>query len=431
MIVKEKVENRDLDQLLSSAACCSQPSAIREICKLINRPGMRSLAGGWPDPNVFPGKEIAAIAKGLLEMNAGVVLQYGTTEGLLELRTQLADWAGEKESIQCAQDDILITHGSAQAMDLACRILLDPGDVVLVELPTYFGGVGAIRSCGAEAVGVELDQDGLDPDHLEKQLKQQKKQRRRVKGVYVIPNFQNPTGATLSLERRKQLLALADKYHFMILEDDPYSDLRFEGQKIPSLRALDRSDRVIHMRSFSKIFTPGMRLGWVTGKPDFIRKMVVAKQFVDCATNTLSQHILLEFIRSGRLSERIIGNNKHYCAKRDFMLSEMEKHFPKAVTWNRPQGGFFIFVHLPEHLNADQLLREAIERNVAFVAGSAFFINDQGQNTLRLSYSQAGLSEIEAAIAEIGLLIKRKLTYDIGMKKQVEFNDMNPPTKHT
>jgi 2-aminoadipate transaminase len=265
-----------------------------------------------------------------------------------------------------------------------------------------------MAACG-ELQGVEIDDDGMNTLHLEARLQALKNSGKRAKGIYVIPNFQNPTGATLSLQRRQHLVELALSYDLVIFEDDPYGDLRFEGRHLPPIMSLDTSGRVIHMRSTSKTFAPGLRVAWTIGRPDMIRKMVVAKQFVDVATNTLAQYILLEFIRSGLLEERIKLNNQHYKRKRDFMLEQLEIHFPKPVQWNHPAGGFFIFVRLPQHMDASELLSEAIERKVAFVAGEPFFIDHSGTHTFRLSYSQSSKSVIASAVAELGRLIKKRL----------------------
>jgi 2-aminoadipate transaminase len=311
--------------------------------------------------------------------------------------------------IKCSQDHILITAGSAQGMDLACRVIIDPGEVIFVGLPTYFGGTGAVMATCGELQGVAVDDDGMNTRHLADQLQALKNSGKRAKGIYVIPNFQNPTGATLSLERRRHLVELAERYDLIIFEDDPYGDLRFEGEHLPPIISLDTGGRVVHMRSTSKTFAPGLRVAWTIGPPEMIRKMVVAKQFVDIATNTLAQHILLEFIRSGLLEKRIALNNKHYMRKRDFMLEQLDIHFPEQVRWNHPAGGFFIFVRLPETLDASELLGEAIEHKVAFVAGEPFFIDHSGSHTFRLSYSQSGEAMIAEAVAELGKLIKKRL----------------------
>lgn len=399
----------NLAHLYSKSACCAVPSAIREINKLVDSPGMRSLAGGWPDPAVFPGEEIVRITNELLDNKAGRVLQYGTTEGVLELRQELARLAAERYGIACSADHIVITAGSAQGMDLACRVIINPEDLVFVGLPTYFGGTGAVMAACGELLGVAVDDQGMDVQQLEAQLHRLAKSDQRAKGVYVIPNFQNPTGTTLSLERRQHLVELAERYDLVIFEDDPYGDLRFEGEHLPPVISLDTYGRVIHMRSMSKTFAPGLRVAWTIGQPELIRKMVVAKQFVDVATNSLAQYILLEFIRNGLWQKRVQLNNQYYKAKRDFMLSQLAAHFPEAVQWNRPDGGFFIFVRLPKTLDASTLLTEAIANNVAFVAGEPFFIDGSGTHTFRLSYSQSDESVIEAAVAELGRLIKKGL----------------------
>jgi 2-aminoadipate transaminase len=398
-----------LAHLYSKSACCAVPSAIREISKLVDLPDMKSLAGGWPDPAVFPGEDIRRIAAEQLSKNADQVLQYGTTEGLVDLRRELAKLAGRRYGIKCTADHILLTHGAAQGMDLACRVMIDPDDVVLVGLPTYFGGTGSIMACCGELLGVEIDDDGINTHQVADHLRVLKNSGKRAKGIYVIPNFQNPTGATLSRKRRKHLIELAATYDLVIFEDDPYGDLRFEGDHLPSLMALDTAGRVIHMRSMSKTFAPGLRVAWIIGQADVVRKMVVAKQFVDVATNTLAQYILLEFISSGLLEKRIELNNQYYKRKRDFMLEQLETHFPAEVQWNRPDGGFFIFVKLPDAMDASELLTDAVKHNVAFVAGAPFFIDQSGKNTFRLSYSQSSEAVIEAAVAELGKLIKKRV----------------------
>ncbi len=400
-----------LSHLYSSESLSAQPSVIRDICALVARPEVRSLAGGWPDAARFPIEEVRRIFGQLMVENGGQMLQYGSTEGLRSLRLKLAKRMRNEDVINAKADNLIITHGSAQGMHLAAQVFIDRDDVVLVGLPTYFGGPGAVRSRGGKVVGVPVDRFGLDTTALKQKVKHLKAAGERVKGVYVIPNFQNPTGVTLSLKRRRRLIQLADEYDLIIFEDDPYGELRFEGRRLPSLKSLDESGRVIHLRSLSKTFAPGMRLGWVYGAKGAIRQMVVAKQFADAATNTPAQHILLEFIRQGLLDRQIQGNISFYRAKRDFMLEQMKRHFPAAVSWNRPRGGFFIFVYLPPALDAADLFRRAVERKVAFVTGQPFFVDGSGHNTFRLSYAQAGNEDMEIAIRVLGKLIKDSLAH--------------------
>jgi 2-aminoadipate transaminase len=394
-----------LTHLYSREALNVQPSAIRDICALVARPEVRSLAGGWPDPAKFPIEAIRRIFDDLIVKHGDLLLQYGSTEGLEDLRQVLAERMKTDGIVDAAADNLIITHGSAQAMHLAAQVFIDREDVVIVGLPTYFGGPGAVHSRGGQVVGVPVDRDGLNTHRLGQEIKRLKAAGRRVKGVYVIPNFQNPTGVTLSLERRRQLVRLAETHDLVIFEDDPYADLRFEGKHLPSLKSMDRNGRVIHMRSLSKTFVPGVRLGWAVGESGAIRQMVVAKQFADAATNTPAQYILLEFIRQGLLDRQIQENIKFYRAKRDFMLAQMDRHFPREATWNRPRGGFFIFVKLPKDMDAAELFKRAVDKNVAFVTGQPFFVDGSGHNTLRLSYAQAGEEDMAAAIRVIGNLI--------------------------
>jgi 2-aminoadipate transaminase len=403
------VPKEPLTHLYSREALHVQPSAIRDICALVARPEVRSLAGGWPDPAKFPIKAIRRIFDNLMIKHGDQILQYGSTEGLEDLRQVLAERMKTEGLIDTAPDNLVITHGSAQGMHLASQVFIDREDVVFVGLPTYFGGPGAVHSRGGKVVGVPVDRDGLNPNLLSQEIKHLKAAGKRVKGVYVIPNFQNPTGVTLSLERRQQLVRLAETHDLIIFEDDPYADLRFEGNRLPSLKSMDRNGRVIHLRSLSKTFVPGVRLGWAVGESGVIRQMVVAKQFSDAATNTPAQYLLLEFIRLGLLDKQIQENIKYYRAKRDFMLEQMDRHFPREATWNRPRGGFFIFVNLPKNMDAGELFQRAVEKNVAFVTGQPFFVDGSGHNTFRLSYSQVGEEDMEAAIRIIGNLIKNSL----------------------
>jgi len=403
------MSRQDLSHLFSRESLSAQPSAIRDICVLVARPEVRSLAGGWPYEAKFPIDDIRRIFDELMAKNGGQVLQYGSTEGLRDLRLNLAQRMRKEGIAKAGADNLIITHGSAQGMHLAAQVFIDRDDVVMAGLPTYFGGPGAVRSRGGKTVGVPVDLHGLDTAALKQEIKRLQAAGERVKGVYVIPNFQNPTGVTLSLKRRRHLIRLADEYDLILFEDDPYGELRFEGRRLPSLKSLDENGRVIHLRSFSKTFVPGMRLGWVCADKGAIRQMVVAKQFADAATNTPAQHILLEFIRQGLLDRQIRDNISFYRAKRDFMLEQIKRYFPAQVSWNRPQGGFFIFVYLPPSMDAAELFSRAVERKVAFVTGQPFFVDGGGHNTLRLSYAQAGNQDIEIAIRLLGKLIKESL----------------------
>jgi len=371
--------------------------------------GMRSLAGAWPDPCVFQVADIGAVIARLLEEKGGQLLQYGSTRGHRELREELAALTSKTEKITCSAEQILITSGSAQGLDLACRIFIDPGDIVLVGLPSYFGATAAIAAHGGINFGIPVDESGIDAEAMETRLLELQTSGLPVKALYVIPNFQNPAGVTLTLERRTKLIELAERFDFMIFEDDPYGELRFEGEPLPSLLALDRTGRVIHLHSASKIFSPGMRVAWVVGQTPVIDKLERSKQTSDISTNTLSQMVLSEFIRSGKLQQGIDRNRAHYRAKRDLMLGLLDEHFPEDVSWTRPSGGFFTFVTLPPHLDSDELLEEALENRIAYVSGPAFFVDGSGADCFRLSYSQASKEDISSTIPELAGLIRKRL----------------------
>lgn len=403
-------QRKDMDKdplfhLYSKSAQTVQSSTIRDICALVARPEIRSLAGGWPDPEVFPGAELIAIFDQLMRERSRELLQYGPTEGLLELRQLILEHLMENQPSPLTPDNLLITHGSAQGMSLACQVLIDPGDIVMVGLPTYFGGSGAVAARGGECIGVPVDEEGLDTTALEAKVSALKYRNKRVKGVYLVPNFQNPAGVTLSLKRRRHVLRLAAEQDLVIFEDDPYRDLRYDGTALPSLLALDQEGRVLQLRSLSKIFSPGMRMGWVAGPSEVLSKMTAAKQFADATSNTPSQYLLLEYIKQGLLKKRIQANVDFYRRKRDFMLQQIKTHFPAEVSWTTPQGGFFIFVRLPEAWDAAELLQEAVKRNVAFITGQPFFVDGSGHNTLRLSFSQTSLEDMEVAVRELGTLL--------------------------
>ncbi|MDY0001295.1 MAG: PLP-dependent aminotransferase family protein [Polyangia bacterium] len=400
--------------LYTERARQQQASSIREICKLGARPEVRSLAGGWPAPGTFPVEEVAEIARDVLASRGPDALQYCQTEGVTALRDAMARWASDKLGIPATRDHILITHGSQQGMDLIFRVLVEPGDVVLCGLPTYFGATGAVSALGGRLVGIPVDQDGLDAEAAAVRLEELRAEGARPKGIYIIPSFQNPAGVALSLARRQRLLALAKEHDLLIIEDDPYGELRFDGQPIPCCKALERAagaeGRVVHIHSLSKTFAPGLRLAWVAADPGVVRRMVVAKQYVDTCTNTFGQYLLLEFVSRGLLERQIEANIAYYRGQRDALLSSLDRHFPSdRVRWNRPEGGLFVLVHLPEGMDADALSREALAHNVAFVSGAQFHHDGSGKNTFRLSFSQSSPEVMEEAVARIGALIRAKL----------------------
>ncbi|NOZ87975.1 MAG: PLP-dependent aminotransferase family protein [Deltaproteobacteria bacterium] len=398
-----------INKLFARRALKAQPSAIREICKLAAKTDVKSLAGGWPSGDTFPVEEVKQIVRNVLDEKPELALQYGTSEGLVELRLALAEWLQNRDGFECSSDQIMITSGSTQGIELCAKVFLEPGDAAFVGLPSYFGGIGACQAFGAHLVGVPLDLDGMVPNELEKRAAFAMEQGHRPKLLYIIPDYQNPTGAVVPLDRRRKILETASRYDMVVVEDSPYRDLSFEGEPFPPLMALDRDSRVVFLRSFSKNFCPGFRLSLLAGPEDVVRNMVIARQFEDACPDVFGQHVLLDFLKKGFLDKQIEKNRAYYIKKRDRILDLLDENFPKQVTWNRPKGGFFVFVHLPEGMSGMDLLDKAVKNNVTFVAGSAFFVDGGGTNTVRLSYSEADDESLEQAIVVLGRLLKEMI----------------------
>ncbi len=383
-------------------------SAIRELLKLTELPDVISFAGGLPAPDVFPLKEFRDACIKVLDESGPVALQYGTTEGIKPLREMIARHSANY-GINITADNVMITSGSQQALDLIGKILINPGDHILVESPTYLGALQAWNAYGAEYVTVPSDKDGLDSTKLEAAL------RSGPKFIYVLPNFQNPTGVTLSMERRKQLVDLADRYGVPIIEDDPYGQLRYEGENLPSVVVLDSQRRekeanysgnVIYLSTFSKILAPGIRLAWVIAPQDVIRKMVQAKQGADLHTSTFNQMVAHEVGHGGFLDKHVETIKKVYKERRDVMLDSLTEHMPKGVKWTHPLGGLFLWVTLPENFNSAEILKVAVQKKVAYVPGESFFPCGGGQNTMRLNFSYPNPKLINEGISRLGLTFK-------------------------
>jgi 2-aminoadipate transaminase len=384
-------------------------SAIRELLKLTEKPDIISFAGGLPAPDVFPIDAFREACERVLRDAWAQALQYGTTEGYLPLREMIARHSA-RFGVEVTPDNIMITTGSQQALDLIGKVFINPGDRILVESPTYLGALQAWNAYGAEYVSVPMDQDGMVTEALEAAL------RIGPKFIYVLPNFQNPTGVTLSLERRRKLIELADRYGVPIIEDDPYGQLRYEGEHLPSVVVLDGEFRgnhdrcyrgnVIYLSTFSKTLAPGLRLAWVVAPPEVIRKMVQAKQGADLHTSTFNQVVAYEVARGGFLDEHIKLIRKVYGERRDVMLAAMDTFFPPSVDWTQPKGGLFLWGTMPESLDAADVLQAAVEQKVAFVPGAAFFPCGGGQNTMRLNFSNANPDMIREGISRLGRVLR-------------------------
>ena len=399
---------RDLSRLFSDRAKKFRKSEIRELLKVTESPDIISFAGGLPNPATFPIKELQDISNYILKNHGKEALQYGTTEGYRELRKILAERA-YKDGINVTEENVLITGGSQQALDIIGKIFLEPGDTAIVGLPSYLGGLNAFRSYECNMVGIPLDKDGMIIDVLEEKIKELIKEKIIPKFIYVIPTFQNPAGVVLSEKRRKKLLDIANEHDLLIIEDDPYSRLRYNGNPIKPLKSFDDEDRVIYMSTFSKILSPGFRLAWVIGDAEIIKKMVIAKQAMDLCTNTFTQHLAYEFIRRGSLDLHILKIIEIYKPKRDIMIKNIEEHFPEGYTCNRPEGGMFAWVTLPEYIDTEKMFIEAIKEKVAYVHGRAFYVDGSGGNTMRLNFSYPSNEQIEEGIKRLAKVIEKEM----------------------
>jgi 2-aminoadipate transaminase len=370
-----------------------KPSALREILKLTQKSNVVSFAGGLPAPNLFPKERIAQAAQKVIEEQAGQTFQYGTTEGYAPLR----EWVAE--GLEVSAEQVQIVSGSQQGLDMIAKIFLDPGDKVVVAEPTYLGALRTFDVYEANYISVACDDEGMLPDALEAALKQ------NPKLIYVIPNFDNPTGISMSLERRQTLVALARKYGIPIYEDNPYGELRFEGVEIPNLFSL-APDVVVYGGTFSKTMVPGFRLGWIVADPEVIKACVMAKQAADLHTATFTQMIAYEVTRDNFMDTQIHNIREYYHQQRNLMITSIEKNFPEDVHFTRPRGGMFLWVTLPQGSNTLELLKEAVNRGVAYVPGEPFYANGGGLNTLRLSYSIATAEQVEKGMASLGELLR-------------------------
>ena len=384
-------------------------SVIRELLKLTEQPDIISFGGGLPAPEVFPLKEFREACNYVLENFGPQSLQYSTTEGYRPLREMIARHTA-RYSVEVTADNILITSGSQQALDFIGRLFLNRGDYIVVESPTYLGALQAWNSYGAQYIPVRADENGMVVDELEAAL------RIGPKFIYVLPNFQNPSGSTLSLERRKKLVELADKYGVPIVEDDPYGQLRYEGEHIPSVVSLDSeyrgpngghySGNVIYLSTFSKLLAPGLRLAWVIAPEQVIRKLVTTKQGADLHTASFNQYVAYEVAKGGFLDEHVKTIRAVYKERRDVMLEMMEEMFPAGMRWSHPMGGMFLWGIMPEDMDATEVLKRAVEKKVAFVPGEAFHATGGGKNTMRLNFSYSAPETIREGIARLGDTLK-------------------------
>lgn len=390
-----------------------ESSVIRELLKLTEQPDIISFAGGLPAPDVFPVEQFREACNYVLDNFGPQALQYSTTEGYKPLREMIARHTA-RYNIEITADNILITSGSQQALDFIGRLFLNRGDYIVVESPTYVGALQAWNAYGAQYIPVRADENGMIVDELEDAL------RIGPKFIYILPNFQNPSGSTLSLERRQKLVELADRYGVPIVEDDPYGQLRYEDVHIPSIVSLDSeyrglnggghySGNVIYISTFSKLLAPGLRLAWVIAPPEVIRKLVMTKQAADLHTSSFNQYVAYEVAKGGFLDEHVKLIRAVYKERRDVMFEMMEEMFPQGVTWSKPKGGMFLWGVLPEGTDATELLKRAVERKVAFVPGAAFHPRGGGANTMRINFSYSSPETIREGVRRLAATLKESI----------------------
>jgi len=399
----------DLNDILSTNIKGMKRSAIRELLKFLGQPGLISFSGGFPSPASFPTEELKGIINEVMDNEAAFALQYGATEGDVLLRTMLVN-RYKATGVDMSIDNMIITTASQQALDLIAKMFINRGDYVIVGLPSYLGGLSAFNSYGANMIGIPMDEEGEDPAIMEAHLKELCAKGQKPKFIYLIPDFQNPAGVTMTERRRKEILQLAYKYDVLIIEDSPYRELRYEGETQKTIYELDGTGHVVLLGTFSKIFCPGFRIGWVVGHPDVLDKIVVGKQATDLCTPPFTQRIAARYIEKGYLDPKIAEISRMYAEKQKVMLDSLAKYMPEEVTWTHPEGGLFLMAKGPESLDTNALLLDCIkEANVAYVAGNSFFCNGKGYNTMRLNFSYESIEKNVEGCQRLGNFLKKAI----------------------
>jgi 2-aminoadipate transaminase len=396
---------KDLKKFYSKTALNMKRSEIRELLKVTRQPDMISFGGGLPGPETFPVKDLEDISCKILREKGALALQYGPTEGEAPFREEIAKWLSQ-QGTPAGSENILATTGSQQGLDIVSKVFLDPKDVVIVEIPSYVGGLQAFTAYRARMIGVPQDKDGMRMDLLEKVLNRLARGKRKPKFIYVVPDFQNPSGITMSLERRKQLLRLAYKFEVPIIEDSPYRVLRYKGETVPSIQSLDDQKQVVVLGTFSKLLAPGLRLAWLFAPVEWMDRMVVAKQSMDLCSPSYTQLIAAEYLKRGLMPSQVENIRRVYGRKLEAMLDALSRYMPKGVEWSKPEGGLFLWVKLPRKMSASELFPKAVENKVAYVVGSAFHCDGKGQNAMRLNFSFPTEEKIDEGIQRLSKIIK-------------------------
>jgi 2-aminoadipate transaminase len=401
---------RDIERyaaLFAERTKVMKSSAMRDLMALTEREDVISLAGGLPDTSTFPPDSYASLMRTVAADSCARALQYGPTEGLSLVKRCVAQVMAA-EGMEVEPDEVLITTGGQQVIDLVCKTLLDPGDVVVTEAPTYPGAVPTFCAYQADVVQVTMDRDGMRIDELEATLAELDRSGRRPKFIYTVPNFHNPAGVTMSLERRRELVRLAAERELLILEDNPYGLLRYEGDPLPTLYSLDQ-EFVVYASTFSKILSPGVRLGWTVAPAPVLAKMNIGKQASDLCSSSISQYFVSAYFDSGPWEDYVRSLIEIYRRRRDVMLDALAEHFPREARWTHPQGGLFIWATLPEYIDTTDLLARALQENVAFVPGRAAYVDGRGGSAMRLNFSGVNEDEIREGIRRIGEVVREQV----------------------
>ena len=401
---------RDIERygaLFAERTKVMKSSAMRDLMALTERDDVISLAGGLPDTSTFPADSYASLMSAVAANSCARALQYGPTEGLSVVKHCIAE-VMRAEAMEVDEDELLVTTGGQQVIDLVCKTLLDPGDVVVCEAPTYPGAIPTFCTYQAKVVQVTMDRDGMRTDELESTLEQLERAGHRPKFIYTVPNFHNPAGVTLSLERRHELVRIASERELLVLEDNPYGLLRYEGSPLPTLRSLDE-EFIIYASTFSKILSPGVRLGWTAAPAPVLAKMTLGKQASDLCSSSISQYFVSAYFESGPWEDYVRSLIEIYRRRRDVMLDALAEQFPRAAEWTHPQGGLFIWATLPDYIDTTDLLARALEEHVAFVPGRAAFVDGRGGSSMRLNFSGVSEDDIREGIRQIGEVVREQV----------------------
>jgi 2-aminoadipate transaminase len=385
-------------------------TSLKELLKFSEAQDIISFAGGFPNPKAFPIKEVEEIIKYILQNYGAKSLQYGSTEGLEELRNLISKRLNYKYHFNSKKENIIMLNGSQSGLYLVSKVFLNRKDYVISEAPTYVGAIAAFNLHDPLWITIDLENDGMKIDLLESKIKNSIKERKMPKFIYVIPTFQNPTGITWSESKRKNLIEIASKYDLVIFEDDPYSEIRFSGNPVLPIKSFDTDDRVIYLSTFSKVLSPGIRLGYIFANDEIIRKIALLKQGVDLCTNVFSQYLALEYLNRGIIDQQVPKIIDLYRKKRDLMLESLEKYMPQGTEWTKPEGGMFLWVTFNKNIDARKMMNIALKQKVAYVLGSAFYPDGRGNNSMRLNFTNSKDDDIVEGIKRLGNVLREELS---------------------